>query len=298
MLARVALAACLALGLACAAHGARVAPKYAVSPFALDAGAMQLDICSGEGDGALQLGVSEGVCTVTSRFLANATRLGVNIFASAINGTNATAEAAAQPNALQLAFPCEPSVLRPMASEGPALNLWAGVAAAAAAAGADEDACAVTTLNPVIYFHKTGLPLYYYGYSVSGLSCRSVRLPDVAARDADAPPPPTNGLFIVPELPSPSQAPGSAADRKYFSTEAQTCRLVISNGGVTHQSAGSFPCAMVENPEARLGTGRCFGSGPLTAAGLPAHARSGAKRARSPYVARGNARGGAGKPDA
>jgi hypothetical protein len=55
---------------------------------------------------------------------------------------------------------------------------------------------------------------------------------------------------------------------------------------------------MVENPESRLGTGRCFGNGPLKASGLPEHARSSAKRARSPYVARGNARGGARKHDA
>jgi hypothetical protein len=91
------------------------------------------------------LAPSQGTCTIVTGVLP----------------PNATRKAdAPDPGALVLSFPCAPSALRPLRAEGPALNLWAGVPGgpdATRSPNATRQAvCDVTTLNPVVYFHKVG----------------------------------------------------------------------------------------------------------------------------------------------
>jgi hypothetical protein len=60
--------------------------------------------------------------------------------------------------------------------------------------------------------------------------------------------------------PSPFPQPSEGGDES-FSTAAQACRLAVTSTGRSFLSTDSYPCRMVEDPEAKLGTsGRCFGA--------------------------------------
>ncbi len=160
----------------------------------------------------------QGVCTVTSRLLGPSFPVA------------SPAAAAASSEALAVSFPCSPAPMAPLKAEGPALNLWAHLPATAAAlsaklntsvvaaaAAADDTVtaaalkpsppldgpCGVTTLSPVLYFSDRGLPLYFYGYSLSGLTCRRAALPAAAVATADEKKRPAfvaAGISVVPAL--------------------------------------------------------------------------------------------------
>ncbi|GBF89570.1 hypothetical protein Rsub_02288 [Raphidocelis subcapitata] len=234
---------------------------------------LQVDVCGkaapkstagGAPAPAMFLQVSKGVCTVATRLLPPA-------------GANVSAFAASP---MELSFPCTSAVAgAPLANlDGPALNVWAelrpapaaaggntpnatAAAVAAAQAGAVEapDLCDLTTLSPVMYFKTRVPPTYFYGYDLKGVPCR--RTPS-AARAAEAEGAETvYGLALVPEITSPAHASGGA-DEKAFTTGAQTCRLVVTAMGrnYMHVSNDSFPCNMVTEPEKSRGAGRCFSS--------------------------------------
>lgn len=197
---------------------------------------MQLDACSSGSStlASMSLEVSGGNCKITSRVLAS-------------GGTG-----------LQISFPCSQSSATHANLAGPALNLWAALSKAAPAS------CSVTTLNPALYYKRVP-PAYYYGYEVSKLACKEL---DAAAASAalkvgDQLTAPRQGarmgvqygLWLVPELRTPAQGGADA-----FSTAAQSCRLAVTTTGRSYLSKQHYPCNLVEDPEALLGSGKCFGS--------------------------------------
>lgn len=265
------VSALMALALASSAL-ARTLPDApaAASPDKL----VQLDICNlSDSPSMLLTATPDGLCTITNRVLP-----------AAANET--AAAAAADGSALQFSFKCAPSTFSASSKiEGPALNLWAGMTRSAgydAASPAGDKAaagtCAITTLNPVLYFHRQANPLFHYGYSVAGLPCKAVPAGDKAVPSTDdltsqaAPADVATvgvvyGLALVPSLPTPSMASGSpekAGNARFYSTAAQSCKLLVTAMGRSfmYESTDSFSCNMVVNPEKSLGAGRCFGGAP------------------------------------
>lgn len=118
----------------------------------------------------LPLAAPQGLCTVTNRVLP----------------ANETSAAAASAAAMSFSFKCSPSDFKASAKiEGPALNVWAGLSSDAKAGAGAASTCAITTLNPVLYFHHQANPLFHYGYSVAGLPCKQVAAGDAAVPSAD-----------------------------------------------------------------------------------------------------------------
>ncbi|KAI8474436.1 MAG: hypothetical protein J3K34DRAFT_407778 [Monoraphidium minutum] len=226
---------------------------------------VQLDICNLSDSPSMTLTATpEGECLITNRVLPAA-------------GANSSSP---DGSALQFKFKCGPSSLKASPKiEGPALNLWAGLAAGAEGDAKSGGMCALTTLNPVLYFHRQENPLFHYGYTLSGLPCKSLPAGDAAVPSADdltsqalpasaATVGVVYGLALVPSLPTPSMAAGSpekSGNARFYSTEAQQCKLLVTAMGraFMYESKEHFPCAMVVNPEKALGAGRCFGGAPV-----------------------------------
>ncbi|KAI8475390.1 MAG: hypothetical protein J3K34DRAFT_404766 [Monoraphidium minutum] len=215
---------------------------------------VQLDACgtSRSGQPGMVLQVSEGLCTVTSRALA-------------FDESNSRCAAPRQGDAVELSFPCKlDDRSRPNLS-GPALNLWASLSPPAAGGAA---VCDVTTLSPSLFYKQRADPAFYYGYNVKALPCRrlsgapaaglvsevdaALSLGSALVASSEGRMGLSYGLWLVPALPSPAQGGSSEA--------AQECRLAATTTGRAFLSTSTYPCSMVADPEAALGSGCCFGS--------------------------------------
>ena len=192
----------------------------------------------------------QGVCTVTSRVLAPA-------------GAKGTAAAAAEANALQLAFPCAPTTASSKVSlsgmEGPALNIWASnpaaaVAAAAAPAEGGAATCNVTTAGAAPAGKQAaGGAGARGGFALSGLGCKAVpaaaALGGGAAKAVATAAPGGGGARGVVYGLSVVAVPGAKAGAKgkqqqQQQKEQQRCRLVVTAMGreYMHHSTETFPC--------------------------------------------------------
>ncbi|GBF92331.1 hypothetical protein Rsub_05533 [Raphidocelis subcapitata] len=222
-------------------------PIYAAALPEVANGLMQLDTCNSSPRGprgprgnrlpSMSLAMAEGVCNITARVIGG-------------DGSG-----------LELSFPCEssPSARSAPRLSGATLNLWASLGA-----GAGAGSCTVTTLSPPVQYKLTPRG-FFYGYELNKMRCRLTDssetlaalgsgdgLATSAGRDRASA---AQGLWLVPDRPSPVQG-GDAA----FDTTAQWCRLVVAAGGRAYASKRGFSCSLQEDPEARLGAGRCFGS--------------------------------------
>jgi hypothetical protein len=59
---------------------------------------------------------------------------------------------------------------------------------------------------------------------------------------------------LLPAIHDPQGGPDA------FSTEPQSCRLAVTSAGRAYLSKDAYPCALVVDPESKLGGGKCFGA--------------------------------------